>query len=46
MTPEKIETWRINSERERKRLGIEMNPNPNGDERRPTGLLSEQEEST
>ena len=23
-----------------------MNPNPNGDERRPTGLLSEQEEST
>ena len=46
MTPEKIEIWRINSEKERKQLKIEMNPNPNADEKRPTGLLSEQEEST
>ena len=41
MTPEKIEIWRINSEKERKQLKIEMNPNPNADEKRPTGLLSE-----
>ena len=40
MTPEKIELWRINSEKERKQLMIEMNPNPNADEKRPTGLLS------
>ena len=40
MTPE------INSERERKWLGIEMNPHPNADKKCPTGLLSEQEEST
>ena len=46
LTPEKIETWRINSEKERKQLQIEMNPNHNAKEKRPTGLLSEQEEST
>ena len=46
MSPEKIKIWRINSEKERKQLKIEMNPNPNADGKRPTGLLSEQEEST
>ena len=31
MTPGKIEIWRINSEKERKQLKIEMNPKPNAD---------------
>ena len=46
MTPEKIELWRINSEKERKQLMIEMNPIADEKAVRPTGLLSEQEEST
>ena len=46
MTPEKIELWRINSEKERKQLMIEMNPVADEKAVCPSGLLIEQEEST
>ena len=46
LTPEKIETWRISSEKERKQLQIEMHDSHNAKEKRPTGFLSEQMEST
>ena len=46
LTPEKIETWRISSEKERKQVQIEMSDSHKTKEKRPTGFLGEQMESS